>query len=124
MNRPPSVLIVEDDADMLATCSRLLRREGYDVRGAESASAALQALSLDGVDVVVTDIQMQGPLNGIGLLEWIRQHRAGMPVILMTGYGAGRSKEDVLALGASDLIEKPFTREQMLSAVRKAIPQA
>ena len=79
-----SVLLVDDDAAVLATTQRILERAGHLVVSCQSGDAALAALAEQSFDVMVTDIQMPG-LTGLKLLRAVREHDLDLPVVLVTG---------------------------------------
>jgi CheY-like chemotaxis protein len=109
------ILFVDDDADLRQTMSALLAHHGYETLLAGSADAAQAMLAEDGLrpDAVVLDVVVPGTLSGIGLAEGLREARPYLPVVLITGYG----KLVKLPRGEFELIEKPFTVEQMLAAI-------
>ncbi len=111
-----NVLIVEDDPDMLSSCERLLKRAGYQTLVAPSGEAAIKEIA-EGADIVLTDLRMPGPVDGIGLLKWITKNKPGLPVVLMTGYGTVKTAVEAMKLGAADYITKPFTKEELLATV-------
>ncbi len=121
---PPSArlagraLVVDDDADVLATTAAFLERAGLGVATAAHADAALARLA-DGepCDVLVTDFAMPGP-NGLDLLGRARQLRPGLPAIIITGHAhglAGPGAEGVVVLC------KPFRREQLVAIVQSLL---
>lgn len=110
------ILVVEDDPDMLSSCQRLLKRAGHVTLIAPDGQSAVRELE-DGADLVLTDLRMPGPMDGIGLLKWITKNKPGLPVVLMTGYGTVKSAVDAMKLGASDYITKPFAKEELLACI-------
>lgn len=110
------ILIVEDDPDMLSSCQRLLKRAGHETLVAPGGESAIRELE-DGADLVLTDLRMSGPMDGIGLLKWIAKNKPGLPVVLMTGYGTVKSAVDAMKLGAADYITKPFAKEELLACI-------
>lgn len=95
---PAAILVVEDETLIRLLASDSLRDEGFDVVTAASAADAIAVLeSGDRVDFVFTDVTMPGAMNGIGLVNWIRIHRPGLPVAVTSGISRLRLAE--LGLG-------------------------
>jgi CheY-like chemotaxis protein len=82
-----TILIVEDHLWTRYTAADYLRAAGYRVVEASNAEEAISALSSGKpIDVVFSDINMPGSMDGLGLAAWIGQHHPGMPVLLTSGY--------------------------------------
>jgi hypothetical protein len=116
------VLLVEDEAAVRAAQSRMLAAAGYVVREAGDGQAALDAYASD-IDVLVTDLVMPGALTGADVAQTLRSGRPDLPVLFVTGYGADLLEERGIEIdGASSaLLAKPFTEEQLLTAVARAV---
>jgi DNA-binding NtrC family response regulator len=102
-------LVVDDDPIMRELAGRVLRRAGMGCLGFASADDALPALAEldDEVSVLVTDVQMPGSLDGLGLARHAGEAHPGLPVIVMSG--AAEALEAAAALGAVvAVLEKPF----------------
>jgi len=98
------ILVVDDDAGVREVCSDLLRALGFESRGVRSGQAALQAL--DGVDVVLLDLQMPS-MDGGQVLRAMRALRPDLKIVMMSG----RPREDLgrwLDSGAQGVLRKPF----------------
>ncbi len=113
------VLVVDDDVDMADTCRRLLEKQGYQVRTAQSGAVALEVIAEESPDVVLTDVRMPG-MEGDELLKQVKKRRPDLPVIMMTGFGSIQDAVAALKIGATDYITKPFTREQLIASVDRA----
>ena len=114
------VLIVDDERSMVQFLSVLLKREGYDVRAARSGSEALEMLRDAPADVIITDLKMPG-MDGVELLEKIKEKTPTVPVIVMTAYASQRSAIDALNLGAFQYVEKSAKNEEIKLVVRNAL---
>ena len=81
---PEAILVVEDDVLVRMPISQYLRDCGYKVVEAANADEAMTVLSHEetAIDIVFTDIEMPGTLDGFGLARWVREHRPGVAVIL------------------------------------------
>jgi nitrogen-specific signal transduction histidine kinase len=114
------VLVVEDEGAVRLLVETLLRREGFDVITASSgleALASLEAADLS-VDLLLSDLMMPG-LTGDDLAARVVAMRPGIQVLLMSGYPGDRLAQDGKRPGWP-VLRKPFSREQLVSAVREA----
>ena len=115
-----SVLLVEDDDNVAALVSEMLRELGYGVVRAESADGALNALASDvSVDVVFSDIMMPGGMNGVDLAHEIRRRRPDIPILLTSGH-AEVAKRSTLVTGVEILL-KPYEIASLASSLNRAI---
>lgn len=85
--QPATVLVVEDHAMVRITAALHLRDAGYAVREAASAAEAIDVMNQDPIDAVFCDVDMPGPLNGIGLAVWMERNCPGIPIVLTSGLG-------------------------------------
>ncbi len=113
-----TVLVVEDDLELLDALTTTLEMEGYLYIGVDSAADALKVLESKTVDLVVSDINMPG-MNGFELLSQLRQLYPGTPVILMTAYGQVTQAVSAMQQGAIDYLVKPFNGDQFIQAIGK-----
>jgi DNA-binding NtrC family response regulator len=114
------LLLVDDDPDQLELTSSVLQRAGHRVRTCLSPVEALR--QLDGVALVVTDLQMP-EMNGVVLCERIKALAPHVVVIVATAAGLDESGPAVRA-GAFDFLLKPIDPKLLLSAVRQALQRA
>jgi two-component system response regulator HydG len=116
----PRVLVVDDQRNMRTTLALMLRGAGFEV---EEAADGLQGAELGATgafDVVLTDLRM-GSQDGIGVLRAVKDAEANAEVIVMTAYGTIESAVEAMRLGAFDYIQKPFTEEELLVKVQRAV---
>ncbi len=114
------ILIIDDDPNQLFSLELSLKSNGYSVMtapGAQESLALIHRHAAD-MDVILTDYSMPG-MNGLALLEHIRQGYPQLPVILMSAYGSKELILDALRKGCAGFIEKPFTMEQLLSELNR-----
>jgi DNA-binding response OmpR family regulator len=113
------VLVVDDEADFLATYERLLRREGFEVVTATSRAAGLAALAGDAPVLVISDLRLP---DGDGL-DVVRAARLAspVPVIVVTGYPSDETRRAALAAGATTFLAKPFAAAMLLAAIRSSV---
>jgi CheY-like chemotaxis protein len=114
--RIDSILLVDDDADVLLTTGAFLESAGFKVIQAANAEAALALLEHGvAIDAVLTDYAMPG-LNGSDLIKRARATRAGLPGVIITGL---TDVADMDALGVGTVtLRKPFPRASLISALR------
>ncbi|GAB6160903.1 sigma-54 dependent transcriptional regulator [Desulfothermus naphthae] len=116
----PHILVVDDEKNYLVLLDALLSEEGYDVTIMQDPEMALMYLKESEVDVVITDFKMPG-INGQELLERIKEIHPQMPVIIMTAYGSVDGAVEAMKCGAFDYINKPFSNDDLLLSVSKAV---
>jgi PAS domain S-box-containing protein len=115
-----TILLVEDEEALLEATRRLLTRAGYNVLAARDGAAALAiARAHDGaIELLLTDVVMPG-MRGNQLALELRALRPAMRVLYMSGF-AGPMVEDAMRISAADLIDKPFTAQDLLARVAAA----
>ena len=115
MNSDPSftVLLVDDDHDVLGANSRFLRLNDIDVVVAESAAAGLQRLIEHSIDVIVTDLRMPG-CNGIEFAMDARESQPLIPIVFFSGFAEVRDVVNAMKLGAVEFLEKPVEPDELL----------
>ena len=114
-----SVLVVDDDLDVLKAITRCLEHAGHVVTTASQASAALVTVEGSHFDVIVSDIMMPG-LTGLDLLREVRKRDLDVPVILVTGAPEVESAIAAVELGAFRYIPKPFEIAHLRAVVERA----
>ena len=100
---PRTLLIVDDDAAMRQMLASLFSEQGYAVREAASADAAVDLAKERDLDVVLSDIRMPG-MSGIAMVGELRRVRPETPVVLMTAFGSIDSAVEAMRAGAFDYI--------------------
>jgi DNA-binding response OmpR family regulator len=117
----PTVLLVEDDADLRDFLTRLLTGDGWAVQAVADAESALDLTgrTSDGPDVVLTDVMLPGR-DGLALIEQLRRQPATQrtPMIVLTARHGTDATAEGLAAGADDYITKPFSSRELLARVR------
>ncbi len=120
--REPNILVVDDEELYRRALERILARAGHNVATARDATAALDIISNQPIDLVLADIQMPG-INGLELVRQIHEITPDLPCIIITGYGSPDSSVESLRAGAYWYLEKPFDQSH-LDIVRKLVEQA
>ncbi len=112
------VLVVEDEDKLRRILELQLLDSGFDV---EKASTAEEALPLiDRADLIITDFKLPG-MTGFEMLQIIRRMDSHVPVIIMTAYGTVENAVEAMKAGASDFLLKPFSLDQLIAVVSKAL---
>ncbi len=116
------VLIVDDDTALLEALPQALnlRIEGVEVHTSDTALEALKLIREYDYDAIVSDIKMPG-MDGLALLEKIKELRPGVPTLLITGHGEHDLAVRALRGGAYDFIQKPIDRDYLVAALQRAI---
>jgi two-component system response regulator HydG len=117
---PQSILVVDDDTELLRALEKTLRTAGYAVRTAADGEEALKRLAEAPAQLVLTDLLMPG-MDGIQLLREVKSLAPGSEVLLMTAHATIERAVEAMRLGAHDFVEKPFVREHLLLAVERAL---
>ncbi len=119
----PRILVVDDDPLICKQLERLYTQSGYTAVTDNSAEAAIERLDKEDIDLVVTDIRLPG-LNGVELTQRIQEVSPDVPVIVITGYADIQTAVDLLKLGASDYIVKPFGVAAIQESTREVLKKA
>jgi DNA-binding response OmpR family regulator len=117
-----TVLVVDDDPDILELVSTRLRLAGYETLAAASADRALKLLFSSRPDLALLDVGMSG-MDGIALCGRIRE-MSDIPIIFLTALGAEADRVRGLQAGADDYIVKPFSKDELLARVAAALRRA
>ncbi|UCC49500.1 MAG: sigma-54-dependent Fis family transcriptional regulator [Gemmatimonadota bacterium] len=115
----PRILIVDDEESLVETLTVLLKREGFAVISALSGREAIERLD-DTPDVVLADIRMP-KVTGIDVLSETRNRLPDVPVVLMTAQASLQSAIQAVNQGAFYYVQKPFTNEELLAILWKAV---
>jgi two-component system, NtrC family, response regulator HydG len=119
MRHEPTILVVDDNPDLLETFALILKRRGFSVETAGSGAAAIAKFRQHNFDVTLMDIVMP-EVDGVAAFRQIREIEPGAPVILMTAY----SDDDILRAahdeGARCIINKPIHIDMLLKLINEA----
>jgi two-component system response regulator GlrR len=116
----PSVLVVDDDPDLLRLMQIRLSAAGYAVTTAESAERALAQLAVARPRVVVTDLRMSG-MDGMALFQSIQSQNAALPVIILTAHGTIPDAVAAVKGGVFGYLTKPFEARTLLTEIERAL---
>ena len=112
------VLVVDDEENLNWSLVNSLQKEGYLTEGAYTAEAALTRLADATFDCVIRDVKMPG-MDGFELMQWLRQHRPGTRVIMMTAFGSPTARQEALRNGVIAYLEKPFDLRSLKGELRR-----
>jgi len=112
------LLIVDDDSGILSALKRSLRREGWNIVLADSPGKALSILDRGSVDLVLSDHKMPG-MTGTELLAEVARRSPSTTRMLITGWSAAVSSEEVSEIGIKALIPKPWDDSELKSVLRE-----
>ena len=113
------VLLVDDEVEFVATLSERVRMRGLDAEIAFNGETALQMLQADVPDVMVLDLKMPG-LSGWEVLVRVKKTFPAIPVIILTGHGSEKDRNEALNSGAFDYLQKPAEIDTLIQTIRKA----
>ena len=120
--RPTTVLVVEDEILIRAAVAEYLRMSGYTVVEAADAAEAVTLFDAgEPVDVVMSDIDLPGTMDGLGLARWIKKHHSALPVLLTSGHG--------IAVAAAErpsfcFVAKPYRLEKLAERLNLMLASA
>jgi two-component system, NtrC family, response regulator GlrR len=115
-----SILLVDDDADLLRLLSMRLKAAGYNVTAVASAEAALVRLAAARPQLVLSDVQLPG-MDGLALFDAVRQRHPALPVILLTAHGTIPDAVSATSRGVFTYLTKPFDSQALLDTIARAL---
>ena len=119
----PTLLVVDDDPTVRQQLERLYTQSGYSVVTVSSAEEGIARLAEEDIDFAITDIKLPG-MDGVQLISYIHQNLPDVPVIAITGYSDIQTAVNVLKLGASDFVVKPFDLGAVQESTRVALEKS
>lgn len=117
-----TILVVDDEKNILKSLRGILEDEGFNVREAETGLGALDDIADNPPDIVLLDIWLPDS-DGIEILEKLKKSRPGLPVVMMSGHGTIEMAVRATKYGAYDFIEKPLSMEKTILTIRHALNQ-
>jgi len=119
-NAKASLLLVDDDPDLLRLLTIRLKSNGYGVTAVESGQRALAAIAAARPDLVLTDLRMEG-MDGMALFEEIQSAYPGMPVIILTAHGSIPDAVAATKRGVFGYLTKPYDPDDLLAQIDRAL---
>jgi len=120
---PGTLLVVDDEPQILRAVAGLLQDEGFEVLTALDGETALKMVEAEAPDLVLLDIALPG-LDGLEALTELKRQHPLLPVIMVSAYGSVENAVKATRLGAFDFIEKPPNADKILLSVRNALEWA
>ena len=118
MTQGASVLVVDDDAGIRKTLSKILEKEGYLVETVENGQQAIKASNKRFFNVALIDIRLPD-MEGTKLLERLKEHEPEMVKIIITGYASLQNAIEAVNKGADGYVLKPFDATELLAMIEK-----
>jgi len=115
-----TILVVDDEQIVQESVRRILEEEGYRVEGALRVDKALDMLAKESFDLVLTDLMMPDR-SGMEAVKAVARDQPGVGVVMFTGFATVDSAVESMKLGALDYLPKPFTPEELLNMVERAL---
>jgi DNA-binding NtrC family response regulator len=115
-----TILVVDDDREMVAVLCDVLQQENYTTLRAYAGAEALALIERDAPDLVISDLRMSG-MSGHALQNELRRVAPDVPIIMITAFGSIASAVESIKLGAFDYITKPFGNEELLLVIGRAL---
>lgn len=116
------ILVIDDEKFIQEGCNRILTGEGYDVETSYTGQEGFKKMEEESYDLVITDLMMPG-ISGMEALKKIKKNDPDIGVIIITGYPTPETAVEAIKLGAFDYLPKPFTPDELISVVNKAIEE-
>jgi signal transduction histidine kinase len=118
--RTERILVIDDEENIRSTVEEFLSLNGYRVETAASGREALDLLGRNAYDLVVSDLRMPD-VDGLAVIEWIRETHPDLPVLVMTGHATVESTIRALRLGAYDYLLKPFRLDEIERTIENCL---
>jgi two-component system response regulator AtoC len=118
-----SVLVVDDEPEIRALLTDLLKEEGYKVRTADTAAKALAEIGKSMPDLVMMDVQLPDQ-DGIALLKQLKRDEPELEVIVMTAFGGSSTAIKAMEHGAYDYVTKPFEIDDLIATLKRVFEHA
>ena len=119
----PRILVIDDEEIVRISCKKCLNPEGYDVNVAENGLEGLRLAEANHYDLILTDLKMPD-MDGMEFLSKMKEMQPEAKVIMITGYSTVEHAVKAIRLGAYNYIEKPFTPDTLITAVKEALSDA
>lgn len=120
MKQRQTVLIVDDATDMLDLIRRNIAEMGYNPLATSNVVDAIEVLENTSIDLVITDMNMPD-IGGLQLVKYMSQHFSDIPMLVITGFPDVNDAVEVMKLGATEYLVKPFLYEELEQSVHKTI---
>lgn len=122
MKNGGTVILIDDEEDLLENCVRVLEDEDYDCVTTTDSIKAIELVRRHKPSVVVTDFKMPGK-DGVQILNEVRREFPNIPVVMISAYATVNGVVEAVKKGAFDYITKPFSADQLVITIRRAMEQ-
>ncbi len=116
------ILIVDDETPILEMVSQYIHLLGYEASSAKNGQEALTLLKQEPYTILLTDIKMPD-MDGLELMKKVKEEFPGLHIIAMTGHGTSYTFTDVVAAGATDYLNKPFSLDELRAKLKRVIQE-
>lgn len=116
------ILVMEDDETISTALEMILTEAGYDVDVAGTGENALEIFDQKPIDLIIADLKLPG-ISGMEVIKRVKEKNPKVEVIVITGVGTQPIADEALELGAHDFLPKPFTDDQIKTAIDEALKQ-
>jgi DNA-binding NtrC family response regulator len=117
------ILVIDDEAIVRSSCERTLGPEGYDIQSVSSGKEGIELLEKESFSLVLLDLKMPD-MDGVEVLNKIKATWPETKVVMITGYSTVDTAVQALRLGAFNFVEKPFTPDMLISAVKEVFGES
>lgn len=115
-----TILVVDDEVDVLEMIELGLRSAGYNMLTADSGERAIELFGQHRADLVICDLKMPR-IDGIATISRLREQAPGLPIVMLTGFLDSQTIEKCTELGGVELLRKPFLFRELSKAVKVAL---
>jgi len=119
----PRILVIDDEEIVRISCRKCLTPEGYEVDVASNGFEGMEMSERNPYDLILTDLKMPD-MDGMEFLGKIKERKPQAKVIMITGYSTAENAARSIEAGAWGYIEKPFTPDTLITAVKEALAPA
>jgi DNA-binding response OmpR family regulator len=117
---PPHILVMEDELNVAKGLEMILSEEGYMVDLADTGELAMEAFKQKRFDLLVADLRLPD-IDGMEVIKQVKAAKPETEVIVITGYGTTAKAVTAMKLGVHDFLPKPFTADQIITAIDEAL---
>ena len=117
---PPHILVMEDELSVAKGLEMILSEEGYQVDLADTGKLAMEAFKQKRFDLLVADLRLPD-IDGMEVIKQVKEEKPDTEVVVITGYGTTATAVTAMKLGVHDFLPKPFTEDQIKTAIDEAL---
>jgi DNA-binding response OmpR family regulator len=120
-NKKSIILLFEDEEDLRRSISFTLMRSGFDVKAYEYFDDVIKIIkdfdsSFTNVSLIITDLELQGK-SGLELVRMVSRDGSHIPILIITGHGNREVRKELMRLGITEILDKPFSVEELINTV-------